>query len=199
VAGLPTAGQALNGRPIQIGENPFGWETMILTFKEGEDTADIRFNNGMQLSVGLDNLYRVQDLPGSGKVGFRATWEHEDRFTVQQIILGTWNELEVSLTVEGDQVTFFQRNVVDGGDLVRIEGKLGVDLYCGLRGKHFSLFTGRSHRRTRRFHAASGWKSHLPLRRDHILSHPLFQHRSDPPPAPTGSDPVDLGDAVCVC
>jgi hypothetical protein len=124
VAELPSAGQSLNGRPIHIGENSFGWETMTITFKEGEDSADIQFNNGLQLSVGLDNLYRVQELPGSGKVGFKAAWERDDRFTVRQIILGSWYELEISLTIEGDRVTFFQRNVVDGGDLVRIEGKI---------------------------------------------------------------------------
>jgi hypothetical protein len=124
VAGLPPAGQALNGKPIRIGENPFGWETMTITFEEGVDFADIQFNNGVQLSVGLDNLYRVQDLPGSGKVGFKAAWERDDRFTVQQIVLGTWSELEISLTIDGDRVTLFQRNVVDGGDLVRIEGQI---------------------------------------------------------------------------
>jgi hypothetical protein len=119
---LPAAGRALNGKTIRIGENPFGWQVMSLHFAEGASTAEIRFDNGVELLVGLDNLYRVQDLPGTGQVGLRGDWVRPDRFTVQQVVLGTWGEYEISLTIDGDQVILFQRNVVDGGGLVRMTG-----------------------------------------------------------------------------
>jgi hypothetical protein len=97
---------------------------MTLHFEEGESTAEIRFDNGVELLVGLDNLHRVQVVPGTGQVGLRGDWVRPDRFTVQQVVLGTWAEYEISLTIDGDQVILFQRNVVDGGGLVRITGHI---------------------------------------------------------------------------
>jgi hypothetical protein len=122
VGDLPAAGQKLNGKQVRIDENPFGWETLTFNFKE--DEAVIQINTGEPLLVGLNNLYRVQDMPGLGEVGFRGAWDRDDRFTIQQVNLGGWDEFEISLTVNGDQVTIFQRNAVDGGDLVRIVGKI---------------------------------------------------------------------------
>jgi hypothetical protein len=122
VADLPPSGQKVNGKSIRIPDSSVGWETVTFTFKDGENTADLLFNTGEHLSVGLDNLYRLQDLPGEAKQGFRGTWDSEGRFILEQLILGTWLELEVSMKIEGDQVTFFQRNPVDGGNLIRFKG-----------------------------------------------------------------------------
>jgi hypothetical protein len=124
VAALPPAGERLNGKPIRIGDNPFGWKSITFHFEEGADSAEIEFDDGQKLVVGLDNLYRVQEIPGTGPVGFRGAWDREDRFTLQQIFPGTWMEFEINLTVKGNQVIIFQKNVVDGGNLVRVVGEI---------------------------------------------------------------------------
>ena len=58
----------------------------------------------------------VSPLPAAGRA------INGKPITVRQAVLGTWAEYEINLTIDGDQVILFQRNVVDGGGLVRIAG-----------------------------------------------------------------------------
>jgi hypothetical protein len=119
----PEVAASLSGKTIRIEDSPFGWETLSLSFQPGADTAEVQFNDGQMLVIGLDNLFRMHDFPW-GTAGFRGRWEREDRFTVEQVILGAWTEIEITLTFKGDEVTLFQRNVVDGGDLIRAVGTI---------------------------------------------------------------------------
>jgi hypothetical protein len=81
----------------------------------------------ISIPVGLDNLYRIVEVPGGDEMGFRGAWDRADRFTVQQVILGTWIELELNFTIDGDQVTYFQHDTVDGGNVARVVGEIGDD------------------------------------------------------------------------
>lgn len=128
VAAIPETWQQISGKTIRWEENPAGWTTMGLTFEARQEVAKLLFNNELEISVGLDNLYRVQDVPGLGKAAFRGSWDGEDKFLIEERILGTWFELELSLTLkEGGQVALFQRDVVDGGSLFRVSGKIEAD------------------------------------------------------------------------
>jgi CubicO group peptidase (beta-lactamase class C family) len=124
IADLPEIAHRLNGKTIRVRDNPSGWEEMTLFFENGADTAEVRFDNGDRISIGLDNIYRLQEVPGIGKFGYRGAWVRPDRFTVQQVFLGGWNEVEIEVSFKDNQVVLFQRDVVDGGNLVRIEGQI---------------------------------------------------------------------------
>jgi len=128
VVELPALALELNGKTIRVGDNPFGWETMVFTFlsEDGQpaNPAMVQINNEQPLAIGLDNLYQMQEIPGMGTVGFRLRWDREDRFTVEEVVVGTWFELDLTFTVKGNEVTILQRNVVDGGSMERLVGTI---------------------------------------------------------------------------
>ena len=124
VSALTESGKRLNGRTARFGENAFGWQTLALNFAEGENTAEAVINGENRVRVGLDNIYRVQNMGGGQNVGFKAWWDDEDRLIVRQVMIGGWQELEIRFRLDGDRLIIDQRDVVDGGSLIHLEGML---------------------------------------------------------------------------
>jgi CubicO group peptidase (beta-lactamase class C family) len=86
---LPVVAAEISGKTYTLEDNPFGWHTIAFSFLEGSDEAKITFDSAVNVSIGLDNLYRtVMGQDGTFPQGFRGRWENEDTFVVEGILLG---------------------------------------------------------------------------------------------------------------
>ena len=88
VPALPQSAIAISGKKFELDKNPFGWKDMIFTFQAGSDEATLSISGSTDLKIGLDNRYRLTELPNSRPVGLRGRWDEPDEFYLDYIIQG---------------------------------------------------------------------------------------------------------------
>jgi CubicO group peptidase (beta-lactamase class C family) len=86
---LPTIASEISGKTYTLEDNPFGWHTMSFTFREGGEEMQVTLDGTGQITIGLDNVYRLFSLDDNTfPQGFRGHWENQNTFLVEEIVLG---------------------------------------------------------------------------------------------------------------
>lgn len=93
VNSVPDLATLVSGRPYGLGENPLGWETMVLHVGAQAAEAQIEINGGPAAPIGLDGTPRVVPAsqfggPAGSQVLLQGAWE-DDRtfaFTITPLI-----------------------------------------------------------------------------------------------------------------
>jgi hypothetical protein len=120
---LPVTALEISEKTYALNENPFGWQTIVFSFKEGENEAKINVN-GLEIAVGLDNTYRFISAEESPfPQGFRGSWENKDTFIVESIQLGFPTQNQATILFSGDTIRIMQRDELSGSE-IEIQGKL---------------------------------------------------------------------------
>jgi CubicO group peptidase (beta-lactamase class C family) len=126
---LPPIATQISGKTYTIGENPFGWETMIFGFLDGADEAKVTVNGTRQVTIGLDNAYRESRLDDKTfPQEFRGYWEGVDTFVVEDLVLGNGAigygaQLTLRFQFSGDTVHIIQQESHSPGS-VELDGTL---------------------------------------------------------------------------
>jgi CubicO group peptidase (beta-lactamase class C family) len=109
---LPETAQRLSGKTIALADNRMGWETLSLTFADGEGVARMTVDGSLPIQIGLDGAYRAADLPPqvvgpapNTRIMGRGTWTRNTLFACEFQIMGSPEDpMQVTLDVEGDTV-----------------------------------------------------------------------------------------------
>ncbi len=102
---LPAIAAEISGRTYALGENSFGWNTLAFSFQDEADEAKVTIDGEIELTVGLDNVYRfVGDQDGAFPEGLRGRWENQDTFVVEEIVLGQMVQFTHRIQFSGDVI-----------------------------------------------------------------------------------------------
>jgi CubicO group peptidase (beta-lactamase class C family) len=115
---LPDTALRISGKTYVLDENPATWEWARHDFEEGSPEALATIVNAIgEISavIGLDNVYRVTDLPDGNTVGLRGWWEDEDTFVVKQLQSSPdLEEIVMRMDFTGDDLNIHAEEVVLG-------------------------------------------------------------------------------------
>ena len=100
-------------------DNAVAWQSFILEFPE--QGAKVTLNIGddsQELSVGLDDVYRISQVdqlgPLSGPIAAKGSWRDEDTFLlIMQVLDGTHYELGFDFVEGGVEVSL--KDMIVGG------------------------------------------------------------------------------------
>jgi CubicO group peptidase (beta-lactamase class C family) len=121
---LPAVAAEISGKTYKLQDNPFGWQTMILSFQEGSDEAKVTLNGVQQFTIGLDNVYRVFSLGDTAfPQAFRGYWETPDTFVVEDILLGQMRKFTYRVRPSADAIHITWQEM-DSGNQVEVQGTL---------------------------------------------------------------------------
>jgi len=102
---LPAIAAKISGKTYTLGDNPFGWHTMVVSFQDGADEAKITVDGTQQVPIGLDNVYRTFVGPDSTITeNLRGRWENQDTFVVDDIVLGQMMHFTHRIQFSGDAI-----------------------------------------------------------------------------------------------
>jgi CubicO group peptidase (beta-lactamase class C family) len=125
VSNLPNTAKEISGKTYNLEENPFGWKTIVFSFPEGKDEAQIATDDNPPTQVGLDNLYHFAEAGESPfSVGFRGTWKDTDTFVIEYLLLGAPLHYQVTVDFTGDKIHITQLDYLTGSE-GKIDGTLG--------------------------------------------------------------------------
>jgi CubicO group peptidase (beta-lactamase class C family) len=119
---LPRIARRISGSEYTLGENPFGWKTLVFVFYQGRDTMAVNIDRAQRVTIRLDHLYGAQDAPETNQAQFRGHWEDENTFVVEQIWLGELVEYEFRLTFSGHELDIVAQERVFGGEAINVHG-----------------------------------------------------------------------------
>jgi CubicO group peptidase (beta-lactamase class C family) len=122
VPSLPQTALDISGLTYGFAENPLGWKSVSLLFEPGSSEAVWKYDNTVDIRVGLDGIYRVTEMPGQKPVGARATWKSSQELTVDDINLGEFVENALIVKFQGDEITISIQSINFGEDPVVIHG-----------------------------------------------------------------------------
>lgn len=102
---LPAIAAEISGRTYALGENSFGWNTLAFSFQDEADEAKVTIDGEIELTVGLDNVYRtIVGEDNTFPEGFRGGWENQDTFVVEEIVLGQMVQFTHRIQFSGDVI-----------------------------------------------------------------------------------------------
>jgi hypothetical protein len=96
---------------------------MAFSFTPGADLAEITLNGSIPLQAGLDQRYRVNEMPGSRPVALRGSWAAPDKITIHNITLGEFLERTAAVQFAGDEIILTIEDKNFGEEPVRLLGK----------------------------------------------------------------------------
>lgn len=100
---LPEVAAEISGKTYTLGENPFGWTSMIFSFQDGSSEAKVTVNGARQMTIGLDNLYRIYAVENPlFPDAVRGRWENPDTLVVEDIKLGQLENTTLRVHFSGD-------------------------------------------------------------------------------------------------
>ena len=105
---LPEMSQSVSGQTYVLDANPFGLQSLSLTFQEEEETLlNLTFIDGNQVEylVGLDNVSRITPAKFGIPAAAKGWWESENVFVINLDETGNINQWRINATFEDDQVT----------------------------------------------------------------------------------------------
>jgi hypothetical protein len=76
-----------------------------------ESTAEQAYIGPDDYVGGLDNRYRLTEMPASRPVGLRGRWVEPDEFELEYIILGDFIESTARVEFDVDQITLTVKNL----------------------------------------------------------------------------------------
>lgn len=123
---LPAIAESISEKTFQLDSNPAGWKTILFDFQEGKDEVGIQIDgNWLEPNIGLDNLYRTTEGEENNPVtAFRGSWEDDNTFMVEEIVVGEQYENEYRIVFEAADLSITVRNRLFGGDEITLHGVL---------------------------------------------------------------------------
>ncbi len=123
VPALPQAAQGISGKKYLFEQNPFGWTEITLWFEPGADEALAAINGVSKLKIGLDNRFRLNEIPNTRPLALRGRWESAGTFVFEDINLGEFQLMTGEMKFTASQVTITARDHNFGSPPVIMEGK----------------------------------------------------------------------------
>ncbi len=123
---LPQIALEISGQTYALEQNPFGWEDIRFEFQPGAATGAIRMSGAPELTVGLDNRYRLTVDPegNSRPIGLRGRWQADGSLLIEDITLGEFSKTMVTAAFEPGGLTLTAVNLNFPGEPVLIHGSL---------------------------------------------------------------------------
>ena len=119
---LPETALSVSGKTYTMESNSLGWQKLSLAFGEGSDAAFLTIDGSGRVAIGLDNVFRVTEIPGLGPTAMRGRWEGADTFVIEAMSVGNPVESRLELTFAGDAVNVSFEDMVFGGPAVYLHG-----------------------------------------------------------------------------
>jgi CubicO group peptidase (beta-lactamase class C family) len=130
-AGSPQPAPALPQNALDISDktyvldtNPLGWKDMTFRFQSDGETAVLKMSGSPDLVIGLDDRYRLTEIPGSRPIGLRGHWLGTNEFQLDYIILGEFIESVGRFTFEEDEIKLSIQKLNFGGPPLVIHGRV---------------------------------------------------------------------------
>jgi CubicO group peptidase (beta-lactamase class C family) len=125
VPALPQMALDVSGKTYILDPNSLGWKDMTFTFQPESATAVLRLSPSPDLEIGLDNRYRLTEMPEGRPVGLRGRWLAPDEFELDYIIRGDFIESVGRFKFEGRQTALTITNLNYGGPPMTLHGSAG--------------------------------------------------------------------------
>jgi len=122
VPALPEVARQVSGRTYKLEHNPFGWQTFSFSFSDDKVTASFTVNGSGELAVGLDDQFRITELPGPSRLALKGYWERGDAFVIEATYLDvpSWSTLKA--TFAGSEINATLQDTIFGGPPVYLRG-----------------------------------------------------------------------------
>jgi len=101
---LPQTASDISGKTYMLEANFLSWLDMTFDFEPGKDEAILRMTNSPNLTIGLDNRYRLTEMPNGRPIGLRGQWVELNVFYLDYIIFGEFIRSEAWIQFEGDEI-----------------------------------------------------------------------------------------------
>jgi CubicO group peptidase (beta-lactamase class C family) len=115
---LPEIAREVAGRTYMVEANGAGWTSVALDFRDAEAAIEIhRGDAGVKLPVGLDNVFRITELPGVGTAAERGAWVDGRTFQLSERFVGDSTRSEIRFAfagAAGDEVEVTVRRLDSG-------------------------------------------------------------------------------------
>jgi len=102
---LPPLALEISGKTYKLGQNFLGWSDMTFYFKPESDEANLKMQGSPDLKIGMDDRYRLTEMPDSRPTGLRGRWIEQDTFYLDYIIFEDFIRSEARIQFEGKQMT----------------------------------------------------------------------------------------------
>lgn len=119
---LPQVALDISGKTFILDQNPLGWKSIGFIFKPGSSETVWKYNNEVDLRIGLDGLYRLNDLPDQKPGGMRASWTSGNELLLETLNLGEYAESTVNIKFQDSTITLSARSVNFGEDPIIVHG-----------------------------------------------------------------------------
>lgn len=105
VPDLPDIALAISDKAYKLEPNFLGWSDMMFRFKPGSEEATLKMTDSPDLKIGLDNCYRLTEVPNSRPIGLRGQWIETDTFYLDYIVFGDFIRSEARIKFDGNKIT----------------------------------------------------------------------------------------------
>lgn len=122
VPALPEVARQVSGKTYKLEYNPFGWQTFSFSFSEGKATASFTVNGSDELAIGLDNLFRVTELPGPSRLALKGHWERGAAFVIEAASVDSPAKSTLEVTFAGSEINATLQDTIFGGPPVYLHG-----------------------------------------------------------------------------
>jgi hypothetical protein len=121
---LPQIASEISDHTYKLDSNRLGWSDMMFHFRPGSDEAILTMTDSPALKIGLDNRYRLTDIPNDRPIGLRGIWIEPDTFYLDYIILGEFIRSEAWITLGQSEITIKINYLNWNNPPIVIHGKL---------------------------------------------------------------------------
>ncbi len=121
---LPQIALDISGKTFILDQNPLDWKSIGFIFKPDSSETVWKYNNEVDLRIGLDGLYRLNDLPDQKPGGMRASWTSGNELLLETLNLGEYAESTVNIKFQDGEITLSARSVNFGEDPTIVHGVL---------------------------------------------------------------------------
>jgi CubicO group peptidase (beta-lactamase class C family) len=130
VADLPETARVVSGSTYIFPDNPVGWKKLRLVFTPGAKTTQLYVNDFSAIDIGLDNIFRLSNVPPLGELLLRGRWRDADTFVGDYPYsmfgtnrLGELGETEIQFKFSGDRLDVTIIPLIFGGESITFSGK----------------------------------------------------------------------------
>jgi hypothetical protein len=121
---LPQIALEISDHTYKLESNYLGWSDMRFHFEPKSDEAILIMTDSPDLKIGLDNRYRLTEMPNDRPIGLRGTWIEPDTFYLDYIIFGSFIRSEAWIKFAGDEMTININYLNWNNPPIVIHGKL---------------------------------------------------------------------------
>ncbi len=119
----PDIARQVSGKTYQVEQNQLGWTDITFFFEPDAVDAVIRMSGSPDYRIGLDNQFRLTEVPDGRPVGFLGRWEPGDTLWLKYITLGEFTEIEARFRFSGQEMTIILQYLNYADQYLVLKGK----------------------------------------------------------------------------